>query len=282
LKAYELANEKYNLDEWWSDHLPALNRLNQLNLFAYGLSPGRFGGINANLMEAVGSSSIGLFTPVGLSIKNARDAAEVQALMRELTRPINDIAWFMDDMRSQWEVATTPSRSTSDAQIRDGYAEWNEYKRQVGDQLEELGATFTDMRYKPWLSGVWAEYEAKRAELGQKYPAWANQRKKVTQDRVNKNMEKSDSLARVEADPASATPLDFALAEMEALLAQLKQEAEWNGFEVGGQNGWDDAPPDMFETVQRAGLAQLSRNPKFKSLWDRFYRNDFGLLEASI
>jgi|TARA_B100001964_G_scaffold115422_1_gene128637 hypothetical protein len=53
VKAYELVDERYDLNDRWREYLPILEKIRRINLFGYGLSPGEFGGMNAPLIRGI-------------------------------------------------------------------------------------------------------------------------------------------------------------------------------------------------------------------------------------
>jgi hypothetical protein len=278
-KAYEMLDEKYNLDEFWRDHVPALNQLKRLNMFAFGLSPGRLGGINRNAADAGYRTALTLFMPGGFSIRNEEDREELQRVYRRLLPALNDINWMTQDLKEQ-TLEVGLNGMTSEAQIRQGFEEFNEYKKAVGRQLDSMGYTWSDLMRKPHLASMKASYEVKRAEIGERYPAWFDRRTKSTQNRVALEMEKKDRLTRAAEDPQEALASDVAMAQMEDFLAQLAQELAYRGVDVGSSE-WENAPPEVFTTVREFAL-KLYGVPGFPSVWRKFYRNEFGVLEAPL
>lgn len=284
-KTYEILDEKYNLNEFWRDHVPALEQLQKLNMFAFGLSGGQLGGINRRYVEPFVNMGVNyaqqLFTPVGASIKDAAAAAEFQKTFTRLLPAINDINWMAESVRQQSNVFTSQSRMSIDAEVRAGYDEWNAYREELSAQLERNGSTWADLRNKPYLSEQWGQYEAKRAELARKYPAWFDSRTRTTQNRVALEMEKNDHLARA-ASGVEMTYEDAAVARMESLLAQVKQEGAYKGMDFGGGDGWEDAPPQVFRFVRQAAIGELQSDPRFQGVWEKFYSKEFGMLESEV
>src|SRR5690606_13878808 len=105
LKAYEALNERYDLNAWMEDHIPALNMLERMNVFAYGISPGRFGGINAQAIETMGKFAL-LFTPMAFSVKSDEDGVELERLMRSLVPAWNDINWMIEESKRTKALVT--------------------------------------------------------------------------------------------------------------------------------------------------------------------------------
>jgi hypothetical protein len=282
LKMYEALDEEYNLGERWKDQIPLLQQLNKLNLFAFGISPGRLGGINSQLIESTGRGALALFTPQGVSVKNAAENAELQKLWRQALPLVNDVDWMVQNMGEQGHVLMGGSWQTTRADITDGYSEWNTYKDSIGQQLAAQGFTWSDLYNKRYLADMKAAYDLKRAELSAKFPAWAESRKEATGNRVSNQMERQDRLARAASDPQNADTLDVMMARFETELETLRENLKYQGVPVGGNDGWADAPPEVARYITSIGVDMLKQNPKWQTIWDRYYRSDFGVLEALI
>lgn len=281
-KTYEILDEKYDLNTYWRDHAPMLDQLNKLNLFAYGLSPGRLGGINRPFVEAGYKAALGLFVPGGMSIRNAADQAELTKVVRSLTPALNDINWMTKNVQEQYNVVKPGgSGVTIRAEVRQGYDEWNLIQEDFGKQLDRLGASWSDLSTKPHLASLNAAYQSQRAQLARTHPAWFRSRQESTGNRVALEMEKTDRLARAVAGGA-ATSQDMMLYSMETQLAEMRKQAAYRGMKVGGNEGWEDAPPSIFTTVHRIAAGMLEQDPEFNSIWEKYYTKDFGPLEAQI
>jgi hypothetical protein len=286
MKTYEILDEKYDLNTYWRDHAPMLQHLNKLNLFAFGLSPGRLGGINRPFIEAAFKGgqnyAMALFTPQGASIRDAAAAAELQDVVRSLTPALNDINWMKESVKQQSNVFLSDSHVTIDAEIRQGYDEWNAYKQEMSDTLDRHGYTWSDLYNKPYLAKEYAAYKLKRAELANQFPAWADSRTKTVGNRIALEMEKETRLSRANGDPENASVADIQLQQMENLLDNLRHQAGIHRMQIGGNEGWEDAPPAVFDYVRSVGLKLLSEDPRFAALWNKYYVKDFGPLEARI
>ena len=283
MKTYEILDERFDLDEIWQDHIPVMRNLNRLNMFAFGLSPGRFGGINAQAAESAGKLALNtMFGPQGVSIRNGVENMELQKLYRSALPVVNDINWMIRDVKEQGHVLMSESHMTSRAEVREGYVEWNEYKRATEEGLAKMGFTLSDMHNKSYLRDAKIAYEGKRAEIGAAYPKWAEQRRESTGKRVGLEMEKKDRLSRAARNPLEASDSDLALAEFEKELASIRQILAYKGYDVGGNNGWSDAPADIFDMVIARGVEYRESVPGWQGIWEKFYRNEWGFLEAQI
>lgn len=287
-KAYEMLSQKYDLPTLWRDHLPAIELLQRLNLFAYGLSPGKLGGINRPFVEPIVNMAINahgqneaapgilnLFSPHGLSIKSMADAAQVQNVMKSLMPVMNDINQMTHDLGEEGHVLMSPTHQTNAAEARDGWDEWNRYKQDLGTQLTSSGLTFSDMSRKPWLANVNAAYKTKQAELGAKYPGWIASRTKSLQNMEALNVEKSNRINKANAGIGSEA--DNMMAEFEARLQPIKDQMKALGI-----TDTADLPPDIFQEVQNLAVQYAKQNLEFRRIYKKFYQPDYGPIEAAI
>jgi hypothetical protein len=286
LKAYESLDEKYDLDERWKDHIPYLQQLQRLNLFAYGLSPGRFGGINSQLFEGVGKVAWNAFIPFGGKIEDASAGKELRDLGRQLTPVWNDINWMLHDTR---EVAVpnivgafTPMAATSyNAQVRDGWEKYNTVRDDFEVALAERGYTLSDLSSKPWLADAKADYEARLAEIAEQYPAWFEARTENPGNAIALEMEKDLYMQRVLGAVARGQQPQVDaqnVFEMQQFIDQQVGRMEL----LHGTRDPEFAPPELFTAIRNFAIELASRNPHFRSLYNRFWRRDWGLIDESM
>jgi hypothetical protein len=280
-KAYEALNERYDLDQMWKDYLPAFEMLQRLNLLAYGVSPGRFGGINSQLFETAGKSLV-LFTPWGGQITDKSDYIELQKLVRSVTPAINDINWMMQDLKDQGSVLFSESHKSRLGQIREGYAEWNQFRDELGQALEDQGWTWSDLQRSPYLEDQKLAYEAKRADLAFRLPEWSKSRRESIFNVQALEMERNDLMAVAMADPASATPQAVMVAQFENELAQVKEALDAEGVSVDGPDGWLDAPGWASQYLIERAVQMREADPRFYGVWKKFYERELGPIEAPV
>jgi hypothetical protein len=281
LKAYEALNERYDLDRLWREYLPALEGLQRLNLLAYGVSPGRFGGINSQLFETAGKSLV-LFTPWGGQIADKSDYIEIQRLMRSAMPAINDINWMLQDLKDQGNVMFSAAHKSRLGQIREGYAEWNEFRDGLGEALEAQGWTWSDLQRSPYLEEQKLAYEAKRAELAYRLPEWKKSRQESIFNVQALEMERNDLLATAMADPANASPTALMVAQFENELAQVKDALSVEGVSVDGPDGWLDAPAWAPQYLIERAVQMREADPRFYGVWKKFYERELGPIEAPV
>jgi hypothetical protein len=287
LKSYELLDERYNLDEYWKEHIPFLQQLGRLNLFAYGISPGRLGGINSQLFEGAGKVALNAFIPGGFNIRDAAAGKELQDIGKQLLPVFNDINWMMRDLREvAYPVAVgafTPMAAQSyDAQVRDGYDEWNAYKRDFETMLADQGLTMADVRNEDYgLDELNAQYEQKLLEIQQKYPAWWDSRMETPGNVQAMEMEKNNRIDRVTFGPSiGITPSvdDMHTAEMQQFIDLMMEEIEL----MTGSTKLEDAPAGVWDEVKRKAVELADINPGFVALWNKFWRWEWGDIEIRM
>jgi hypothetical protein len=286
LKTYETLNEKYNLSEFWREHVPGLTMLNRLNLFAYGISPGRFGGINAELVRAV-DHTVGAFLPIGLNLTGEEDYNTLERLKKSLLPMINDINWMSETARDTINVATTPGHKTRRGQIMSGYDEWNAYRSELQAELEAAGAKWSDLYNHPRFEKMYLAYEVKRAELAMKYPEWSKSRQESIFNVQALEMERNDldALAQQQRqtfgvyDPSTSAGL---LGAYEDELAGVKERLRLEGVSVDGPDGWADAPPWASDYLKEIAVRMLEQYPKFESVYRKFYERELGPIRSTV
>jgi hypothetical protein len=290
LKSYEYLDEKYDLDERWKDHIPYLQQMQRLNMFAYGLSPGRFGGINSQLFEGVGKVAWNAFIPFGGNIQNADAGKELQDLGRQMTPIWNDINWMLHDTREvaipNIQGAFTPMAATSyNAQVRDGWDRYNQVRDDYEMALAERGYTLADLHQgrtsKPWLLDGLIDYEARVAEVAEQYPAWFEARTEQPGNAIALEMEKDLYMQRAlaaEAQGVEPSPDVKQVAEMTTFIEENLGRMDM----LHGTRDAEFAPPQLFSAVRGKAIEFADRNPHFRDLWNRFWRRDWGLIDEPM
>lgn len=288
LQTYEALDKEYNLNEYWADYIPLFRQLERLNAFAYGISPGRFGGINSQLFESVGrlgivglsSAPMNMFMPMAAEIKNEDDWLELERLVKQLTPALNDINWMVEEAKGWPSYAATgkPPR----VQIREAYREWNDYRNEVQSELDASGMTWSDLHRQPFAASMKFEYERKLAEMQRRYPEWVKQRQESIFNIQALEMERNDAIRQVETSPETATAQAQMLYNFEQYLAGVKEYLSYMGVSVDGNNGWLDAPPNVMDEVITTAVRYAEQDPRFKGVWHKFYEKEIGLIEAKI
>jgi hypothetical protein len=285
VKMYELLDENYDLSGWAEEHLPVLQRMKQLNMFAFGISPGRLGGVNAPFIDAAIGDPLSLdpaedrkglifnmFTPIGVNLGgDGVDKDELWKVVRRSIPIMNDIQYMAQNLKDQGHVMFDPSHKTRAAQARDGYDEWGEYVKGVKAALDDYGASWYDLHNNPGMVGLKAEYLAKKAELERKYPGWAESRLQAQANRAELEQERELRTNTALYTPEEATRTDIDFLQFEQMLAGYK--------DLLGQYGitdWQEMDPADFAYVRGVAIEMAAQNPGFQMVYDKFYQRDFG------
>jgi hypothetical protein len=275
VKTYELLNERYDLSSFWKERMPVLEKLQQLNLFAFGLSPGRLGGINRPFEDAFGGAVMNLFTPHGISLKNAAEGAELQKVMKRSLPAINDISHLMQDMKEEGHVLFDDSHMTRAAQAREGYTVWNDYRTSVDTWLRGQGFTMADLSRQPELEEAYARFQARKGEIEREYPGWAESKLRATQKKVELAQEKNYRLANVQA--GEGTTGDLLLFQFDSMLEAVTQNLQESGIA-----DLEQAPTEVWTAIHQDATRFAQQSEEFKSLYKRFYEPSLGPLEVRI
>lgn len=305
--AYQALNEQYNLDEYWREYIPFMQQLSRLNLFAYGLSAGRLGGINAQLFETIGrgalqvgrdvlgddpdrgptsvladlsrdAQSIAMFTPWVGRINTEEDSLAVQGLIRSLTPVINDTVWMSRNFQELQRTLREGGRPFG--QVIDGYQEWNNFRRDVETVLQQGGYTWWHLHRLPALRPLSIEFYRKRAELSEKYPEWQRSRRESIFNAQMLDEERQNHRARFYS--GSTDPQDVLYMQFEMEVERVTESLAQQGVDVGGDDGWLDAPIQAVDYLKQVAAEMLEQNPRFRSIWEKFYFREFGPILSEV
>lgn len=293
-KSYEFLNERYNLDQFAEERLPFLEPLARLNLFAFGISPGRLGGINAPFVDALVGNPLdrdpykqgllfNLFNPVGVNISDVDDEslgkvtmATLQKLVKRSIPVINDLKFTLEDAKEQGHVIMSPSHMTRAAETSKGYEEWGQFKKGIDTALKQSGASFYDLYNNAGMAPLLEEYKLKKLELEAKYPGWVDSKLRAQGNRAELEQERTTRLDTVRYSPDEATESDLLFKRMEDEIAYLTEVLKQQGI-----TQTEDWPPEMQERIRGVGIEMAAKNPSFDRLWARFYARDFGPISST-
>lgn len=281
LKTYELLDERYDLDNRWREHFPMFEMLNRLNLFAYGLSPGRLGGINSQLFESAGKVAWNAFVPVGLQIRDASAEKEIQDVMRNMLPVLNDINWMIEDLKDTREVVDglwDDVYLTRRAEITRGYEELEEFRQEFEAQLAERGYKLADIHNKPWLADLAAIYKQKEAEIADRYPEWFRYRNEYTGNQIALREEgelRRERFNRAIAEGREPSRDDAMYAEFSARVEELQRRLQL----LTGSPSLTNADSEVYAELQRMAAQMARENPGFVSLYNKYWAREFGPIE---
>ncbi len=287
LKGYELLDQKYDLKRMWHDHLPALEKFQQLNMFAYGASPGRLGGINRPFIEPIMNMAANLhgksdfvpgifnmFNPQGVHIGSAADAANIKHLTVQLLPVINDINHLLGSGAEQVHALSSPSRQTYAADAGDGWSAWGAFRKDFEANLTKHGYTMNDLS-QPWLASTKLAYEAKRAEIEQQYPGWKDSRVKSAQNNATLKLELQERFDRVAN--GNASPTDLVTYQFNQAVTAAKADLKLHGIP-----DFVDAPSSVRKNLidQAVGLAR--QFPEWRQIYGKYFEPELGTIEAEV
>lgn len=305
LKAYELLSEHYDLEEKWRAYLPILDRMKRLNVLAYGLGLGRFGGVNASLIEAAGAipgvgsalgapSEVGrvlgltdedldidsitnLFIPQLVNIEGS-GADDLWTLVQRAFPAMNDWWTLTESLIQQGRVAASPSHMTAFAEAQRGWDEWREYQDMLTEGLQARGMTWEQaMRNESFANMV----RLHRAGIAQENPAWIQQLGDGVSHQVilqteltNRTVLTKNALAAgLTRDQILSlegiSPGDIELAQFKDLMDRAQATSlDWDQPET--------VPPELYGTMRRLAVKLGQEEPEFVRLYNRFYRRLLG------
>jgi len=294
MATYNLLNEEYNLSEMWRERLPILDRLRRLNLLAYGVGLGQFGGVNAPLLAAarevpgLGSLYVGpqidtiasatgmeidpilnLFIPQSVSMRNAEDASAIEELVRRAVPAWNDVQSLVDDLGEQGKVVFSQTHMTTSAEVNRAYTEWREYQDTWKPFMITQDRSWDSLMADPVYSAI---IKQKRAEIQDKYPAWREARAQAVENQTLIDMEKGERLAN------PGDPGDDQLVKFEFVLKQQKSALEEQNVSLIG----DYADPLAQDRMRAVAIQLVGENPQFLRLYNKFYRSDFGDISREV
>jgi hypothetical protein len=161
IRTYELLNEEFDLDQLWRKHAPMLEKFQRLNLFAYGITPGEFGGADRPLIDfwnstpmAAGTTDqaanyalmagkmtpiLNLFIPLGLSIRSEEDMINADKLMRRVAPLMNDVSAMLEDMQAQGHVFFGGNGITKEAEATVGFDLVRQFKYGLDMEMRFAG-----------------------------------------------------------------------------------------------------------------------------------------------
>ena len=280
LATYQLLNDKFNLSEEWKDRLPLLDKIHRLNLLAYGVGLGRFGGVNAGIIEAgvsataripgfealegmPGPSAIAnIFIPQMVPMNQVEDADTLWDTVRGIMPVMNDITTMTRMLVEQAYVVGSQEHLTSQAEQRAAWDEWRTFQKEVSEALEPAGLTWKQAVRRPELNAV---IQRERTKISKKYPAW--------------KQGLGDGIAHGTAiEMELKERIQFPESNGDLLLATYDKMV--NDFEdvVGAtfSDSPESMPPEVFRVLRALAIRYSKEDPEFLRMYNRFYRRNLG------
>ena len=296
LKAFELLEQETSLADLVEDRLPMMRQVRKLNNFAYGISPGQFGGINAPYIDAlrrVGNVNpasyipgvrdtalggdlqvsegvdavINLFVPQGLHIESVSDVDEFSREIERVLPLWRDTMDLKEDVMEAHYVATSPSLQLKKADEQDGWDRYTELKDEFAATAAQLGVSYGTLRTDPRYEAFQTEFLRRVRELEIKHPAWMESRSESTERSITKQSE----LRRISALPE--TDAEEKLAEF---VREVKQVESLYGLDI------EDMPGGIQRQLRRKAQRLAVEEPKFRRQYERFFLRSLGPIELRL
>ena len=290
-KTYEQLSENYDLGTLWKERLPILDRMNRLNILAYGISPGRFGGINAPILETlrrvpVLGSAVGMgegfglevdaitnmFIPQMVPLQNRQDSENLYSLAKQLLPVMNDITTLSSMLYEQGRVIGGESHMTAQAELTHGWDEWREFQGEIEQYLATQDMTWASAMRIPEFNQFVTQ---KRVELADKYPSWQQNFGDGIAHATALELELDQRIQH--AQDGNPDPGDFELFQFAQTMEMTKGLLAEQGISFDNPG---EVPPAVFQ-ILRGEAIRLASQPgpgaqSFVRLYNRFYRRLLG------
>jgi len=301
LKGYEMLDEKYDLDEKFEKYLPIANKMRRLNLFAYGLSLGEFGGPNAPFLRGawhtigqpaeaaiaglagqIGGEDIqekmmmspllSIMMPQAISIKDSETFDDLQKTIRRMFPVWNDVRHLLGDLMEQGEVLF--NGQTKRGQNNDAWDEWEEVRSGVADQLASVGLPYSSInRDHPQIRALKTWRDKRKAEILAKYPSWGAEMAGGAEGAAARQIELSERMNN------PTEPVDAVLINFNNWLQSERQAMSDAGYYISDV---DFLPPEFHQLVRDNARKLVEFDPEFLRLYNRFYARDYGPIAREI
>jgi hypothetical protein len=271
LKLYDMLDENHDLGRMWKDHLPLLQQFQRLNAFAYGLSPGVFGGINRPILNILSAKMpyANVFMPQLVSV-NVKGAQSWTTLLKKLAPVVNDVQYLYEDAVDNLGVVTSDSHLAAQAQIRRAQLEWDQFKEEIDQWAKSHGwGGWLSVFQSPALANVKQYVHDRKTQLLEKYPAWRRQREEMVATLTRKEDDKLIMLRR--EGPLYDQLRAFALFE-----EQMRTVLRRAGISV--EKDPEDVPPEIYQAVRQRAVQIVANFPDFLPIYRRIYQGVWGPL----
>lgn len=291
LRMYDLLDERYDLGQIMQERIPALESLRKLNALSFGISPGRFGGINRPYIDAaLGAADVlpgvgealdpiqNLFIPQVVEIGQGADPqAIVQELVRSTLPAINDIEKLWENAQEQGHVIVSPHHVTERAEVQRAWDEWNELKSSADAAAREAGYEhgWRSVVADPDLQGARELMAQYKADISARFPAWEEARAEVVRRQVLLNEELNTIRHRSDQSPAEMRLAEFAGA-VDGVTAMLREDG------ISLMDDPEEVPAEVYTLLQRAARQMAAAEPAFIPLYERYFSSLLGPIRREI
>ena len=303
LTQYQVLSDHYDLEQEFKDRAPILNRAARLNVLAYGVGLGRFGGVNASMLDALGGvpglrsatfPNLGfedyvfginptidgitnLFIPQGVNMSSADQADNVWDITRKMLPAINDVNSLLMDFMQQTQVVANDSNMTDQAEQRYGWETWRAWQDEQNLALRSMGMTWEQAMGNEQFAAI---ATAERVRISRQFPAWKFSFGDgiASQQAIDMEIkERVDAYLKGEsADPADGYLWTFTR-EYEYVNEYLKQF----GYSFASP---ENVPPQAFDLLRRRALdlAEQAPNDYARRRWLRLYGRTYRRMLGDI
>ena len=309
IKGYELADEKFNLGEFFEDRVPIMNKLGRLNLFNYGLSLGEFGGPNApmirGLWHTVGQPAeyavagaldwVGvdkettmnsplisaLAGPVALSIKDEKDMEISKDVIRRMLPVWSDMQHLIGDAMEQAEVISSGITSdywlTKQAQNERAWEEMNAAKTAVSEFLKSIGLPYSTVN-RDAAQPLRDFLDAEEARIMDAYPSWGGARVDAAKGSIRREMEIDERIANATEGSVEELLAKFVLFETneKMILKRKDPDIRWGRYDI------DTVPPEFHTTMRELASIMVAIDPDFLRIYNQYYAREYGPIAKEI
>ena len=284
VKTYEFLNEEYNLTDIFRERLPMLEKLQRLNVFAYGLTPGELGGANRPFMNTFNKSGLdevtinpilNLFLPQGHRILNDAEAGEAYETLSRVAPLFNDMEHLMQSSVEQGHVMFGGSGLTEAAEAERGYGEVSELNDLIDAAIKAEGGKggISEIRRSRW-SRYFKMQQAGKQAIREMYPAYQEAIAKSIGNSVLKNQAANELVAQFEAfgsDPTNGSR-EVKMGGLIALSEKLIRKA----------GSYDEISPDERDAFRELAASWAEDEQYLRLGWRTHLMRTWGPIESVL
>lgn len=278
MKTYDVLDEHFDIGKELKEHIPVARFVSRFNPLAYGLSPGRIGGINRELIEIFGTTAI----RVGRG-ENAVTPEQLKEIGLNMLPGFNDAGTMMQEVGEQGHVIMAGSHVTTREEANRGWEASSELRKGFVELLNEKGLSYRQVMRasdteNPQLLPFKQLYLGAQAGIGEQFPAYRDSLVSAGQRRVDLDEEMRHRESRFYA--GTGTKSDAALVEFDQIDKYVNSVLQAQGISMSSDAS--AIPPEVFDMVRKAAVTLSDRTPEFKRLYKRFFENKYGPITTEV
>lgn len=287
MRMYQDLDEQHNLSEFARDRMPFLNQLRDVNPFAYGLSPGRLGGINAPVIQFAFDSKatrqvmdpvMNLFLPQSIDIGEPEQALALGALANQTFAAVRDFNQLYRDTVQQNHVRSSESGRTTFAEETMGWGEYTDLRGNYAEIAMAQGMNWSSVMQAGPNDAGWElrlAHDSELRALREKFPAW----KESYVNSIASSTERQLDLRLTVNAPT--TPSEVRFAEWYRMLKQTDTDVK----DLYGVSLLDDpelAPPGLQAEMRDQAIKAAGGDLHFINLYRQFFERDLGPITKGL